>query len=251
MIRKGMATKVSAMMTASGVNGIVSPNQESRYWPTNPTRLNASSRATPPTTGGSTSGSVTSARRSRCPGKVVRASTHASGTPMTREIPVVTVAVHRERMRAWVASVPLRTAARCLHGARTSRPARGSTRKATAISAGASKGAGTDRRAPLRAVRLARARAVRCDGAVRVTMAAPDVRSGLFEPRGGEHLLARGRQHVVDKGLGDGLVLAVADGSVRRERRCVVAVRDRHDGDSPPCHDHDDPGQRQRFDVVG
>ena len=30
MIRKGMATKVSAMMTASGVKGIVSPNQSSR-----------------------------------------------------------------------------------------------------------------------------------------------------------------------------------------------------------------------------
>ena len=30
MIRKGMATKVSAITTASGVNGIVSPNQESR-----------------------------------------------------------------------------------------------------------------------------------------------------------------------------------------------------------------------------
>jgi hypothetical protein len=30
MIRKGMATKVSAMTTAMGVNGMVSPNKESR-----------------------------------------------------------------------------------------------------------------------------------------------------------------------------------------------------------------------------
>ena len=95
-----MATKVSAMTTASGVNGIVSPNQESRYRPTNPVRPNASSSATPPTTGGSTSGRVTRARSRRWPGKLVRASTHASGTPTTREIAVLTVAVHSERVSA-------------------------------------------------------------------------------------------------------------------------------------------------------
>ena len=64
----------------------------------NPVRPNASSSATPPTTGGSTSGRVTSARSSRCPGKLLRASTHASGTPMTREIAVVADAVHSERI---------------------------------------------------------------------------------------------------------------------------------------------------------
>ena len=107
-----MATKVSAITTAMGVNGIVSPNQESRYRPRNPVRPNASSSATPPTTGGSTSGRVTSARRSRCPGKLLRASTHASGTPMTSEIAVLADAVHSDRTRAWVASDPLRAAPR-------------------------------------------------------------------------------------------------------------------------------------------
>ena len=140
----------------------------------NPVRPNASSSATPPTTGGSTSGRVTSARRSRCPGKLLRASTHASGTPMTSEIAVVAEAVHSERTSAWVASDPLRAAPRCRHGARISSPTRGSTRKPTAISAGTSKGAGTDRDAPPRAARLARSRAVRCDGALTGPMAAPD-----------------------------------------------------------------------------
>src|SRR6266568_2163021 len=121
----------------------------------------------------------------------VSASTQASGTPIAREIAVLADAVHTERMRAWVASDPLRAAPSRPHGARISRPAKGRIRKTTAISAGTSKGAGTDREAPPRAARLARSRAVRRDGAVRVTMAAPDASSGLLEPRGGEHLLAR------------------------------------------------------------
>ena len=78
-------------------------------------------------------------------------------------------AVHSERIRAWVASAPLRAAPILPQGARISSPTRGSTRKPTAISAGASKGAGTDREAPPRAARLARSRAVRCDGAATVT----------------------------------------------------------------------------------
>src|SRR5271157_1987788 len=153
----------------------------------NPVRPNASSKATPPTTGGSTSGRVTRARSRRCPGKLLRASTHASGIPITREIAVLADAVHSERVRAWVASDPLRAAPRLPQGARISNPARGSTRKPTAITAGTSKGAGTDREVPPRAARLARSRAVRRDGAARVTTAAPNVRSGLLEPRGGEH----------------------------------------------------------------
>src|SRR5580704_2023986 len=157
----------------------------------NPVRPNASSSATPPTTGGSTSGKVTRARSRRWPGKLLRASTHASGTPITTEIAVLAVAVHSERTRAWVASDPLRAAPSLPQGARISRPAKGKIKNAIAISAGASKGAGTDREVPPRAARLARSRAVRRDGAARVTMAAPDARSGLLEPRGGEHLLAR------------------------------------------------------------
>src|SRR5262249_11653113 len=115
-------------------------------------------------------------------GKLVRASTHASGTPMTRETPVVTDAVHRERTRAWVASDPLRAAPICPQGARINSPASGSSKNATAISAGTSSGAGTDRGAPVRPDRLARSRAVRRDGAVRVTMAAPVSGHGCSNP---------------------------------------------------------------------
>src|SRR5664279_1100552 len=59
--RNGIATNVSATTTPAVVNGSVIPNQESRNRPTIPLRPSTSSSATPPTTGGSTSGSVTSA----------------------------------------------------------------------------------------------------------------------------------------------------------------------------------------------
>ena len=64
----------------------------------------------------------------------------------------------RDKTSACVASDPLRALPRLLHGARINSPASGSTRKATAISAGTSNGAGTDREAPPRAARLARSR---------------------------------------------------------------------------------------------
>ena len=92
---KGSATNVCATTTAGVVNGRVMPNQASRYLPTTPLRPNASSSATPPTTGGSTSGSVTSARTRPRPRNVVRASTQASGTPSTRQQTVVIDVVSR------------------------------------------------------------------------------------------------------------------------------------------------------------
>ena len=46
-----------------------------------PRRLKAASRATPPTTGGSTSGSSTRPRTRARPGNGTRASTQASGRP--------------------------------------------------------------------------------------------------------------------------------------------------------------------------
>ena len=91
---------------------------------------------------------------------------------MTRAIAVVADAVHKERTRAWVTSDPLRAAPRPLQGARMSSPTKGSTKKPTAINAGASNGAGAEREASPRAARLARSRAVRRDGAVGVLIAA-------------------------------------------------------------------------------
>ena len=100
MTRNGIATNASATTTPGVVNGSVMPNQASRYWPTMPRRPNASSSAMPPTTGGSTSGTVTSARASRRPGNSARASSHASGTPTTNEIAVAAVAVTSESRSA-------------------------------------------------------------------------------------------------------------------------------------------------------
>src|ERR1700730_6124580 len=227
--RKGRATKVSAITTATGVNGIVSPNQESRYLPTNPVRPKASSNAIPPTTGGITSGRVPSARTSRCPGKLLRASNHASGTPITREIAVAAVAVHSDSWRAWVASDPLRADPSLRHGARITSPARGSSRKATATSAGASNGAGTDLGEPPRAARRARSGAVRRDGvARRVTAAAADLRAGLLEPGGAEGALACGGQDIGEESLRDGRAAAVSDHGDRVGRRGVDTRRDLH-----------------------
>ena len=69
-------------------------------------------------------------------------------------------AVHSDSTSAWVASDPLRAAASLLQGARISSPARGSTRKATATSAGTSNGAGAGLEVPPRTARRARSRAV-------------------------------------------------------------------------------------------
>jgi hypothetical protein len=94
---------------------------------------------------------------------------------MIKEITVAAVAVHSDSRSAWVAAGPLRTDPSLPQGARITNPASGSTRKATAISAGASKGAGTDRGAPPREARLALSRAVRRDGEARVSNVAVDL----------------------------------------------------------------------------
>src|SRR5215207_4733072 len=83
--RNGIATNVCATTTPGVVNGSVSPNQRSRYWPNNPRLPNEKKSATPATTGGSTMDSVHSARTMPRPGNRSRASTQASGTPNATE----------------------------------------------------------------------------------------------------------------------------------------------------------------------
>ena len=109
---------------------------------------------------------------------------------MTIEITVAADAVHSDSVRAWVASEPLRTEPSLPQGARTISPIRGSTRKATATSAGPSNGAGTDLGPPPLAARRARSRAVSRDGlatvptvsAVGTVWAAPICRQGFSKP---------------------------------------------------------------------
>ena len=57
-----------------------------------PLRPKASNSTNPPTTGGSTSGSVTSARTRPMPGSRTRASTQASGTPSSSDSTVAALA---------------------------------------------------------------------------------------------------------------------------------------------------------------
>ena len=65
-----------------------------------PVRPNAVRSAMPATTGGSTSGTVTSARSRPRPRKSTRASTQASGSPRTRQISIAAVEVTRREPAA-------------------------------------------------------------------------------------------------------------------------------------------------------
>ncbi len=76
-----MATNDSATMTPASVNGKENPVALYSGSPMNPRRPNASSSAMPPTTGGSTIGSVVRPRSSPLPRNCPRASCHASGNP--------------------------------------------------------------------------------------------------------------------------------------------------------------------------
>ncbi len=151
-----MATKICAITTPTLVNGMVMPNQPSRYWPTTPRRPSTRSRATPPTTGGSTSGRVTRARNRDRPGKRVRASSQARGTPNSSDSAVVAVAVSTDRRRACRTAVSVSRSGRADQGARTSRPTSGRSRNRPAIPAGTSSAQDIRRRVSRRTARRGR-----------------------------------------------------------------------------------------------
>lgn len=130
------------------VNGRVIPKAESSQRPTIPLRPSTSSSATPPTTGGSTSGRVTRARITRRPGNSVRASSQASGTPSTSEIAVAAVAQISESRSACQTSALDSSAGSDRQGALTSRPTNGSTRKTSPSRAGSSSAIGIRDRGP-------------------------------------------------------------------------------------------------------
>src|SRR5690606_27122548 len=98
---------------------------------------------TPPTTGGSTSGTVTRARTRLRPGNSVRANSQANGTPSTRETTVAALAVARESRSASRTPVENSWAPSVDHGVRASRPNSGSIRKPKPSSAGTSSSRGT------------------------------------------------------------------------------------------------------------
>ncbi len=155
MTRNGIATNASAITTPAVVNGRVIPNQSSRDFPTMPLRPRAISRATPPTTGGRTRGRVTRARTSPRPGNSTRASSQASGTPMTRLTAVAAVAQTSDSWSACHTSALVSSSGRLRQGARTSRAISGTTRNARPSNAGTRRGSGT---APLPPFRTRRRR---------------------------------------------------------------------------------------------
>src|ERR1700712_1322122 len=110
-----------------------------------PLRPKASSSARPPTTGGSTSGTVTSARSTASPGNRARASTQAKGTPSTVEATVAAVAHSSDSRSAVSAAGSDSRPASPRHGARTSNAKSGTSRKQNPTAAGAASNGGTPR----------------------------------------------------------------------------------------------------------
>src|SRR2546423_13449658 len=106
------------------------PKADASQPPTNPRRPKASSKATPPTTGGRTIGNTVTARRTARPGKVSRAKVHASGTPKTRAIAVAENEASRERRSAVRTSGDRSWSQAAAHGVRSTRPTRGMRKNA-------------------------------------------------------------------------------------------------------------------------
>lgn len=129
------------------VNGSEMPNHWSRYCPSSPRLPSTSSSATPPTTGGSTSGTVTSARRKPRPGTSPRASSQASGMPKSRHSTVARLAQTTDSRSAWPTSGLNSLPGRVVQGAVTSSPASGTSRNTSPITAGSTRMSGRRPRA--------------------------------------------------------------------------------------------------------
>src|ERR1700682_4876217 len=103
--------------------------------PSSPRRPKASSKATPPTTGGKTIGNTVIARSTARPGKVRRAKVHASGTPKTRAIAVAENDASRERRSAVRTSGERSWSQVTAQGVRRTRPISGTTKNAAPTAA--------------------------------------------------------------------------------------------------------------------
>src|SRR6202022_4512844 len=103
--------------------------------PSSPRRPKASSKATPPTTGGKTIGNTVIARSTARPGKVRRAKVHASGTPKTRAMAVAENDASKERRSAVRTSGERSWSQVTAQGVRRTRPIRGTTKNAAPTAA--------------------------------------------------------------------------------------------------------------------
>jgi hypothetical protein len=125
---------------------------------------------------------VIKARSTEAPRRPGKASTHASGTPMSTTMIVETVAVITDSWRACSAPSLLSTAPASAQGARITSPTSGSTKNSKAAAAGTARSSGT---------RL-------CQDW-----------SGLSKACLGEHRLALGGENVIHKCLGQSWILRV------------------------------------------
>ena len=166
----------------------------------------------PPTTGGSTIGSSVSARTTPRPGYATRACTHASGTPSTTAIAVAASDVSIDSRSATSDSCSDSTDHADVHGARHSRPARGTTKMAAATTAPASTTAGT----------RSRRAAVRCIVSLRLRTAAVEKR--VQEAVDGERLLP------APAGEGEIEALAVGRGGDRPDQWIEMRDLSLHEG---------------------
>src|SRR6266568_6048801 len=128
--RNGMATKVSAMMAPAVVKGRWIPKVVASQPPTRPRRPKASSKATPPTTGGSTMGNTVRARIADRPGKVIRAKVQASGTPRMSAIAVAENDASNDKRSAASTSGEPSSCQADVQGVRSSKPSSGMTKNA-------------------------------------------------------------------------------------------------------------------------
>lgn len=142
MTRNGIATKVAATTAPEVWKGSVIPKVFSSQGPSSPRRPKPRSSATPPTVGGSTIGSRTRERTNALPGKSVRASSQASGTPSSRERPSAQKETSRESLSAWVTPGLVRWVPRSAQDVRARIPINGISRNATASSAGIARATG-------------------------------------------------------------------------------------------------------------
>jgi hypothetical protein len=95
---------------------------------------------------------MTSARSNPRPGRSLRASSHASGTPSTRQSKVARLAHSSESFSAWPTSLPDSSIGKDDQGARTSSPASGTTRNARPSTAGTTRTSGSRPRGTRRPV---------------------------------------------------------------------------------------------------
>jgi len=93
--------------------------------PTRPRRPNANSNAAPPTTGGNTIGSVTTARTMLRPGNSTRAKSQASGTPNINEMIPASNEVNSDSRNASTTTSEDTNSGSLRHGVRLASPNNG------------------------------------------------------------------------------------------------------------------------------